>query len=138
MAEEVELKLTVAPERAAAVRQLPLLRELAQRRALTRQLETVYYDTPDNVLARRGVVLRVRSIGKRRVQTIKLPSTGLSGLQVLREMETTISGDRPELDKIIDPRLRRLFADPAIIRRLGPLFATDFAAPPGRCASRKA
>ncbi len=45
---------------------------------------------------------------------------------MLREVETTISGDRPELDKIIDPRLRRLFADPAIIRRLGPLFATDF------------
>jgi triphosphatase len=126
MAEEVELKLTVAPERAAAVRKLPLLRELAQKRALTRQLETVYYDTPDSALARRGVVLRVRSIGKRRVQTIKLPSTGLGGLQVLREIETTISGDRPELDKIIDPRLRRLFADPAIIRRLAPLFATDF------------
>src|SRR5262249_44385140 len=70
MADEVELKLTVAPERAAAVRQLPLLRELAEKRALTRQLETVYYDTPDRALARRGVVLRVRSIGRRRVQTI--------------------------------------------------------------------
>jgi inorganic triphosphatase YgiF len=126
MADEVELKLSVAPERAAAVRQLPLLRRLAEKRALTRQLETVYYDTPDRALARRGIVLRVRSIGRRRVQTIKLPSSGLSGLQVLREEETTISGDRPELDKITDPRLRRLFADSTITRRLTPLFATDF------------
>ena len=126
MADEVELKLSVAPERAAAVRQLPLLRRLAEKRALTRQLETVYYDTPDRALARRGIVLRVRSIGQRRVQTIKLPSSGLGGLQVLREVETTISGDRPELDKITDPRLRRLFADGTITRRLAPLFATDF------------
>src|SRR5262249_16979956 len=36
------------------------------------------------------------------------------------------SGDQPELDKITDPRLRRLLADPNITRRLGPLFATDF------------
>jgi triphosphatase len=126
MADEVELKLSVAPERAAAVRQLPLLRELAEKRALTRQLETVYYDTPDQALARRGIVLRVRSIGRRRVQTIKLPGSGIGGLQVLREIETAISGDKPELDKITDPRLRRLLADRTIARRLAPLFATDF------------
>src|SRR5262249_37676531 len=126
MADEVELKLTVAPDRASAVRQMPLLRQLAVKRAVTRQLETVYFDTPDRALERRGVVLRIRNLGRRRVQTIKLPSDGLSGLQVLREVETTISGDWPELDKIVDLRLRRLFADRSISQRLEPLFATDF------------
>ena len=92
---------------------------------LAASLKTVYYDTPDSALARRGVVLRVRSIGKRRAQTDRAAKHGLGGLQVLREVDT-ISGDRPELDKIIDPRLRRLFADPAdhLLGRL--LFATDF------------
>ena len=126
MADEVELKLTVAPERAAAVRGMPLVRRLAEKRAVTRQLSTVYFDTPDQALAKRGIVLRIRNLGRRRVQTIKLPSDGLGGLQVLREIETTIAGDRPELDKIADLRLRRLFADNAITRRLVPLFATEF------------
>ncbi len=126
MADEVELKLTVAPERAAAVRQMPLLRSMAEKRAVTRQLSTVYFDTPDQALAKRGIVLRIRSTGRRRIQTIKLPSQGLGGLQVLREIETSIAGDRPELDKIADLRLRRLFADKAITCRLEPLFATDF------------
>jgi inorganic triphosphatase YgiF len=126
MADEVELKLTVAPERAAAVRHMPLLRRLAEKRAVTRQLNTVYFDTPNQALAQRGIVLRIRSLGRRRVQTIKLPSEGLGGLQVLREIETTIAGDRPELDKIADLRLRRLFADKAITRGLVPLFTTEF------------
>ncbi len=126
MADEVELKLTVAPERAAAARQMPLLKQWAEKRAVTRQLETVYFDTPERALERRGVVLRVRKLGRRRIQTIKLPSEGLGGLQVLREIETSIAGDRPELDKIVDLRLRRLFADRAISRRLEPLFTTEF------------
>ena len=126
MTDEIELKLSVAPERAAAVRQLPLLRRLAEKRALTRQLSTVYFDTPDRALAKRGIALRIRGIGRRRIQTIKLPSEGLGGLQVQREIETPVAGDRPELDKIADLRLRRLFADKAITRRLAPLFVTEF------------
>ncbi len=126
MADEVELKLSVAPERAAAVRLMPLLRRLAEKRAVTRQLSTVYFDTPDRALAKRGIVLRIRGIGRQRIQTIKLPSDGLGGLQVMREIETPIAGDRPELDKIADLRLRRLFSDRSIARRLTPLFATEF------------
>jgi triphosphatase len=126
MADEVELKLSVAPERAEAVRQMPLLRRLAEKRAVTRQLSTIYFDTPDQALAKRGIVLRIRAVGQRHIQTIKLPSEGLGGLQVQREIETPVAGDRPELDKIVDLRMRRLFADKAFTRRLDPLFVTEF------------
>src|SRR5258707_15346240 len=38
----------------------------------------------------------------------------------------SLAGNRTDLDKIADLRLRRLFADKAITFRLEPLFATDF------------
>ncbi len=126
MADEIELKLAVPPELVAAVRQLPLIRRLAEKRAVTRRLSTIYFDTPDQALAKRGIALRIRSIGKRRIQTLKLPADGPGGLQVLREIETPVEGDRPELDKIADPRLRQLLADKAVARHLTPLFITEF------------
>jgi inorganic triphosphatase YgiF len=47
-------------------------------------------------------------------------------LQIHREFETPVEGDEPELDKIADPKLRRLLADERIARRLAPLFVTEF------------
>ena len=76
MADEIEMKLTVAPERAGEVRRLELLRQLAEKRGSTRQLSTVYFDTPDQALAKRGIALRIRSAGRRKLQTIKLPGRG--------------------------------------------------------------
>ena len=93
---------------------------------MTRLLSTVYFDTPDQALAKRGIALRIRSIGRRRIQTLKLPAEGPGGLQVQREIETPVSGDRPELDLIADLRLRRLFADGGIAEGLAPLFVTEF------------
>jgi triphosphatase len=126
MADEIELKLSVTPEQATAVRQLPLIRQLAEKRAMTRQLSTVYFDTPEQTLSKRGIALRIRNIGRRKIQTIKLPADGPGGLQVHREIETPIDGDEPELDKIADPWLRRLFADETLARPLEPLFSTEF------------
>lgn len=126
MADEIELKLAVSPELAPTVRRLPLIRRLAEKRAVSRRLATVYFDTPDQALAKRGIALRIRSIGKRRLQTLKLPAEGPSGLQVQREIETPVEGDSPELDKIADLRLRRLLANEAVTKRLTPVFATEF------------
>jgi len=126
MADEIELKLALSPELVTALRQLPLIRRLAAKRAVTRRLSTTYFDTPDQALAKRGIALRIRSIGKRRIQTLKLPAEGPGGLQVQREIETPVEGDLPELDKIADLRLRRLLADKAVAKRLTPLFITEF------------
>jgi triphosphatase len=126
MAEEIELKLAVAPERATAVRGLDLLRRLAEKRGISRQLSTVYFDTPDHALAKRGIALRMRTVGRRQIQTIKLPAEGPGGQQVQREYETPIKGGRLALDRIAEPRLRRLFADPRFANGLAPIFATEF------------
>ena len=125
MADEIELKLAIAPERAAELRKLELLRRLSEKRGSTRQLSTVYFDTPDQALSKRGIALRIRSAGRRKLQTIKLPAEGPGGLQVLHEIETPVAGDLPEFEKISDLRLRRLFADTVIAESLGPMFVTD-------------
>ena len=126
MADEIEIKLAVPPERAGEVRRLELLRQLAEKRGSTRQLSTVYFDTPDQALAKRGITLRIRSTGRRKLQTIKLPAEGPGGLQIQREVETPISGDWPEFDRISDLRLRRLFTHGGIAEGLAPLFLTEF------------
>jgi triphosphatase len=126
MADEIEIKLAVPPERASEVRRLELLRRLAEKRGSTRQLSTVYFDTPEQALAKRGIALRIRSTGRRRLQTIKLPAEGPGGLQIQREVETPVSGDRPEFDRISDLRLRRLFTFGGIAEGLAPLFLTEF------------
>src|SRR6516165_9267263 len=126
MAEEIELKLAVAPDRASQVRRLGILRQLAEKRGSTRQFSTVYFDTPDQALSKRGIALRIRNVGRRRIQTIKLPAEGPGGLQIQRELETPVAGDRPDLGKIADPRLRHLFADTAVADGLAPMFATEF------------
>jgi triphosphatase len=126
MADEIEIKLAVPPERAGEVRRLELLRRLAEKRGSTRELSTVYFDTPEQALAKRGIALRIRSTGRRRLQTIKLPAEGPGGLQIQREVETPVSGDRPEFDRISDLRLRRLFTYGGIAEGLAPLFLTEF------------
>jgi inorganic triphosphatase YgiF len=126
MADEIEIKLGVPPERAGEVRRLELLRQLAEKRGSTRQLSTVYFDTPDQALAKRGIALRIRSAGRRKLQTIKLPAEGPGGLQIQREVETPVAGDRPEFDRISDLRLRRLFTHGGIADGLAPLFLTEF------------
>ena len=126
MADEIEIKLAVPPERAGEVRRLELLRRLAEKRGSTRQLSTVYFDTPEQALAKRGIALRIRSAGRRKLQTIKLPAEGPGGLQIQREVETPVAGDRPEFDRISDLRLRRLFTHGGIAEGLAPLFLTEF------------
>jgi triphosphatase len=126
MADEIEIKLAVPPERAGEVRRLELLRRLAEKRGSTRQLSTVYFDTPEQALAKRGIALRIRSAGRRKLQTIKLPAEGPGGLQIQREVETPVSGDRPEFDRISDLRLRRLFTHGGIAEGLASLFLTEF------------
>jgi len=83
--EEVELKLEIAAERVGALRQA--LRAGAVR---TERHRAIYFDTPDERLARAGAALRLRREGRRWVQTLKLSTP-----DALRRLEHNADVDAP-------------------------------------------
>lgn len=124
--QEIELKLTL-PGGAAKVRPTTLRRLLgASAPAKTSVLETTYFDTPDSWLKGRGMALRVRHIGTRRIQTLKVPGGGLDGLQSYLEFESEIKGTRPLLSAINDAKLRQRLQRANIMAQLRPVFTTRF------------
>ena len=73
---ETELKLGLTAEAADALLGSTLLREHARGPARTRELRSVYYDTPDRRLRGRLATLRVREVEDRHVQTLKSARRG--------------------------------------------------------------
>jgi inorganic triphosphatase YgiF len=125
--EETELKLRIPAGAVASLRRSSVLAALRQRRGSRRHLLTVYYDTPSLALAKKGLSLRVRHIGSRKVQGIKLADGGGNGTIVRRpEFESEIEGDRPEIQRIPDEEVRRLVSEAAGTEPLAPAFVSDF------------
>ena len=127
MHEETELKLRIPEGAAGSLRRNPVLSALKQRRGFRRNLLTVYYDTPSLSLAKKGVSLRVRHMGDRKIQAVKLANGEGGGAVVRRpELETEIEGDRPEIARIPDPDVRRLVSEAAGAEPLAPAFVSEF------------
>ena len=150
MAVETELKLLLPPDTAASILRRPALRRLlapvAEAVATAEhpdagvepegepnlaglhrsKLESTYYDTADRWLSGQRMALRVRKIGRKRIQTLKAPAVGPDGLQNFHEIEAEISGDRPQLSAVTDPKLSRRLERENVWRRLRPIFETRF------------
>lgn len=121
---EIELKLGVSPDDIALLSLSPLLSSEGEAPPPPRRLASIYFDTPDFTLAAAGVSLRVRWTGDGLVQTVKATGRGGAGLFDRPEWEQSL--DRP----VPDPSHLRatglpIFADDALIRRLGPVFSTQ-------------
>ncbi len=101
---EIELKLRLPPGEVAALLRHPVVRALKRGRARTETLSGTYFDTADWRLARDDIALRIRSAGRRFVQTVKGPATGEAGggLAARAEHEWTLpAGARtPGLDLV--------------------------------------
>jgi inorganic triphosphatase YgiF len=104
---EVELKLAFDPSDLGRLKR-HLGRTLG-RQAQRRTLVSVYFDTPDFRLREAGLSLRVRRIGRRRVQTIKSVDGGAgAGLFDRGEWEQPISRPQPDLTAVADTPLAPL------------------------------
>lgn len=92
---EVELKLTFDPADARRI-----MRRLSRARGKTgparQSLVSVYFDTPDFALSRNGVSLRVRRVGKKHIQTIKIADREGGALFDRAEWEQDVEGFKPD------------------------------------------
>lgn len=101
---ETELKLYAAPDDLAKLRDAVVGLAAVVRQPRTKHVVTDYYETPDLALARSGIALRVRQIGRRRIQ-------GLKARQQSAADAGAVAGSRGEWEWPIDGEtldLRRL------------------------------
>ena len=82
---------------------------------------SVYFDTDKHKLRKKGLMLRVRRIGDRYIQTIK--ATGKSGLFERDEWENDIASADPDLDLARGTALEPLVGG-KFRRQLKPMFET--------------
>src|SRR5215470_1988424 len=126
MPDEVEIKLRLSPDRVSQLKRASVLRSLTRSRGRTRRLLSVYFDTPRLDLQSLGGALRIRHIGKQRIQTLKLPTDDPSGLQTYQEIERTVADDVPELAALGDEAAAARLNEHIIVTDLTPIFTTEF------------
>ena len=124
--DEYELKLILPPQALRRLARDPLVRSLAVGKAERSSLKSIYYDTPSRSLQRRGISLRVRRVGQRWIQNVKLPKASRSGLQHVREIEAEVSGAEPEMARIPARTRAQLGAGKQGVLDLEPVFTTTF------------
>ena len=125
---ETELKLALDPALAERLWRHPLWKGHAPTRTVSRQLRAVYFDTPDLLLARSGVELRVRRQGWQNIQAVKARGAYAAGLAQRDELEVAVPDAQPHAvpvpERIADADLRQL-VEQAVAEGLAPIFETD-------------
>lgn len=105
---ETEIKFEVSPGDLQKLASSRSLRPSSGQIAEHRHLVSTYFDTPDHLLRRNGISLRVRQVGKKRIQTIKTASSGVSVAR--SEWEKRIDGNAPDLRAARGTPLQRLLS----------------------------
>lgn len=121
---EVELKLEIDRGDVSRLLRDPRLRERVQGRGTTRNLHSVYFDTRELALAARGIALRVRRDGRRRVQTLKARGAEQGAHFDRIEYESSTTRDEPDLELVPDPELRARVAEALAGAPLEPVIET--------------
>lgn len=129
--EEVELKLALPVSQAARLEgqlaQLPVLQGCKKTQL---HLHNVYWDTPDQVLRKHQMVLRLRRFGSDNkpqwVQTLKMGGSNVSALSRRGEWEVPVSGAKLSLEALQGSPWSDVDPDGVIFNALAPCFVTTF------------
>ncbi|MFO0998424.1 MAG: CYTH and CHAD domain-containing protein [Alphaproteobacteria bacterium] len=103
MEQELELKLRLPAGHLRRLARQAIVRDSLTGRPRTERLKTVYFDTPDQRLAQQGMALRVRQIGRHRIQTLKVAQpngTGGEAMQRHAEYSAPVRGHAPDLARL--------------------------------------
>jgi inorganic triphosphatase YgiF len=118
---ETELKLALDPAAGAKLARSAALEKRARRRRLT----SIYFDTPDTVLAKHRMALRLRRSGRRWTQCLKAGTSGTGGLHARDEWELERPGPTLDLSLFAGTPLARLEGAEALHAKLLPVFEVD-------------
>ena len=120
---EIELKLFLPQDAHDQLPFVPLLRDAKARRV---RLDATYFDTPDRLLQKHGMALRLRRAGRQWVQTLKAAHSARSGLSTRPEWESParLVRGKPRIDlaRLADTPLPALLARHRAQAKLEPLF----------------
>jgi len=117
---EVELKFQLGPDSEAILRADEIFGPSAQR---VHQI-TTYHDTPDTLLLRAGLTLRIRDENGHFVQTVKSRDAGVGLASDRHEWEWPVVSGTPDIGKLAGvPELATLAEK--LADRLGPVIVTD-------------
>jgi triphosphatase len=117
---EIEVKLELAPANLPDLKKIPFLRTVKPAPKSANQV-SVYFDTDEQKLRKRGLMLRVRREGRRYRQTIK--ATAHNGDFERDEWEAEIAGNEPDLNEANGTALEPLLTK-KLRRGLKPVFET--------------
>lgn len=118
---EIELKLALDSRHLQRLKRHPIL---ASAKAVSRRLHSVYYDTPDFALMRRGIAYRLRRVGYHWVQTVKAEAEAVGALTSRPEWEVRVAGNTPDFS-VLPAEALALFQD-LDLNLIAPLFVTEF------------
>ncbi len=126
---EIELKLHSEPQFLHQLAEHQMLTAIAVGPAVVRRQTTTYYDTPDQLLAARGVAFRVRLEDDGRVtqavKTLNCMSAGdTAAVAIRREWEWPLLEDEPNLALLGRDGVDQLVPS-HLLPLLRPLFATE-------------
>lgn len=124
MGQEIELKMSIDERDVERLFHHPFIARHSDGQPAKKHLVNQYFDTPEQILRKNAMALRIRFDGSTYIQTLKQKGKSRNGLTVRGEWEWTLDGPN------IDPRRVPFDIWPADIKncldRLIPLFRTDF------------
>jgi inorganic triphosphatase YgiF len=103
---EIELKFVLNEDAARDLKSRLKALNLSEAAPHTRNLRSIYYDTPDHRLRKSGTALRLRRDGRLWTQTVKAHGTINGGLMRAQEVNNPAPGGHLDIAKIPVPALR--------------------------------